>query len=330
MPANLTPQYIAAEERYRAAKTAEEKLVFLEEMLATIPKHKGTEKMQGEIRKKMKKLKSDSSKKSSGRSQFSYHVEKEGAAQVVLAGFPNTGKSSLLCRLTNAKSEVADYPYTTHKAIPGMMVYDNVRIQLIDTPAISPEFMETWIAGIIRNADGLAILVDLAGNEVYGPLEQMEAVIEKLESCKIKLVDKPSPENQTVQEIKTMIIGMKGETDEAKENFRILADLYGKNYKMSLAEFNNEKNACALKREIFEWLDILRVYSKAPGGRIDREHPFIFNRGSTVMDMAESIHKDFAEKFKYARIWGARKYNGQMVEKSYELQDEDVIEIHAD
>ncbi|MDQ7821638.1 MAG: TGS domain-containing protein [Candidatus Eremiobacteraeota bacterium] len=328
MPANLTPQYIAAEQRFRDAKTNEEKISALEEMYATIPKHKGTEKMQADIRRRIKKLTLDSAKKQSGKSQFSYHVEKEGARQVIIAGFPNSGKSALLSSVTNAKSEVADYPYTTRKVIPGMMKFENVPIQMVDTPAISDEFMETWLPGIIRNADGLVLTVDLGAQD---PLEQLETVIGRLQQAKILLADQPSREEalQSAARIRTLVACTKAESEEAMENFSVLRELYGARFPLIALSCLRSEHLEEFKRGIFEWLEIVRVYTRAPGRKADPDHPHVLAKGSTVLDLARAIHKEFEEKFKYARIWGSKKYEGQMVQKDYVLQDQDTIELHS-
>jgi len=327
MPANLTPQYLAADERFRTAKSCEEKIAALEEMMATIPRHKGTEKMQADIRRRLKKLREEGARKQSGKSQFSYHVEKEGAAQLVIVGAPNSGKSSLLCAVTNAVSEVADYPYTTRKVVPGMMKYQNVQIQLIDTPAISPEFMETWLAGIIRNADGVIVTVDLAADDV---LEQLEMVISRLEECRIRLKgDVGSEIPGHVAEVRALVLGTKAESEGARENLEVLRELYASRFPVLAVAGDDPESLGALKKEIFTWLSICRVYTKTPGVKVDMEHPFIFKAGSTVIEVAEGIHKDLAEKFKYARIWGSERYEGQMVQKDYVLRDGDIIEIHA-
>ena len=106
MPANLTPQYLKAEERYKQAKTDPEKLLALEEMLATIPKHKGTEKLQGDIKQRISRLKKESlKKKGSHHWESDFFAVKEGAGQIVILGPPNTGKSQLLASLTSAHPE---------------------------------------------------------------------------------------------------------------------------------------------------------------------------------------------------------------------------------
>lgn len=327
MPANLTPQYMAADEKFRAARTPEEKLGALEEMLATIPKHKGTEKMQADIKRRIKKLREDNQKKH-GKSQFSYHIEKEGAAQVVIAGAPNSGKSALLTSLTNAVSEVADYPYTTRKAIPGMMQFENIQIQIVDTPAISDEFMETWLPGIIRNSDGLIITVDTLSDD---SMEQLEMVLGRLESSRLKPVRTPEVEEpgQALAQKRTLIAGTKGDSDESRENFSVLKELFGERLPMLIVSVNDQESLDAFKREVFIWLEILRVYTKIPGGRPDFSHPFILKKGSTVLDVARSVHKELYEKFKYARIWGSGRYEGQMVQKDYVVLDGDIIEVHT-
>lgn len=328
MPANLTPEYMAADERYKNSKTSEEKLSALEDMLASIPKHKGTEKMQAEIKRRIKKLKEESARKKPGKSQFSYHVEREGAAQVIITGAPNAGKSSLLNLLTNAVSEVGDYPYTTHKTIPGMMRFENIQIQLVDTPAISDEFMETWIPGIIRNADGLIIAVDCSGDD---PMEQLEIVISRLEASRLILEARPEEQNLPGGDMakRTLIVATKMESERARENMAVLKDLYGGRFPLFGVSREAPQSLELLKREIFDWLEILRVYTKIPGSKADLGRPFIFRRGITVMEVAKAIHKDFAEKFKYARIWGSGRYEGQMVQKDYIVQDGDIIEVHA-
>ena len=130
MPANLTPQYLEAELKFKQAKTTPDKIKALEVMMAVIPKHKGTERLRGQLKSRMAKLKEELQKRPTvGRAEQVYNIKREGAAQVVLLGLPNSGKSSLLSRITNASSEVADYPFTTQKPVPGMMKFENLQIQ---------------------------------------------------------------------------------------------------------------------------------------------------------------------------------------------------------
>src|SRR5262244_4329686 len=177
MPANLTPQYIEAEKRFKQAQSPQDKMAALEEMMATIPKHKGTEKLQADLKKKMSALRKEAEQtKKSGRRE-TFVVDREGARQLALVGSPNSGKSQLVRTLTHATPEVADYPYTTRIPIPGMMLFENVRLQLIDLPPISPEYTESWVPQIIRNADAVLWLADLSDDDVLDKLEETEAFL---------------------------------------------------------------------------------------------------------------------------------------------------------
>src|SRR5215471_6465645 len=172
MPANLTPQYMEAEKRFKQAVSVEEKVAALEEMMATIPKHKGTEKLQADLKKKMSVLRKEAEDHKKGGKRESFVVEREGARQLALVGAPNSGKSQLLRALTHATPEVAEYPYTTRIPIPGMLLFENVRLQLIDLPPISPEYTESWVPQIIRNADAVLWVLDLSDDDVLDELDE--------------------------------------------------------------------------------------------------------------------------------------------------------------
>ncbi|MBI4832824.1 MAG: 50S ribosome-binding GTPase, partial [Candidatus Lindowbacteria bacterium] len=154
MPANLTPDYIEAEKAYKEAKAPAEKMECLERMLSTIPKHKGTEKMQADIKRRIAQLKDKMEhERSQKRGGPSLVVKREGAGKVVLIGPPNTGKSQIICSLTNAKPEVAPYPFTTRVPVPAMMPFKDVFIQLVELPALSEDHFEPATCDNIRNAD---------------------------------------------------------------------------------------------------------------------------------------------------------------------------------
>ena len=330
MPANLTPEYFEAERLYKQAKTDEERLMALEQMLAVIPKHKGTEKLQSDIKKRIARLREAQEKKVSkgAKSGSQFYIPKEGAGQVVVIGPPNSGKSSVLARFTRAPVEVADYPYTTTKLQPGMMVFENIKIQLVDTPPISQDYFEAWMTSIIRNADLVLLVVSLVSPNI---LEEIELIREKLRSRKVELVreskERFSPEGMAF--IRTMILGTHLEGEEARENLEVVKSLYGKDYEVKGISFKSGEGTEDFPRKIFEELRIVRVYTKSPGKEADLTDPVILPKGSTVMDFAFCIHKELAKNLKYARIWSKNKYEGLRVARDYVFEDEDICELHS-
>jgi len=312
MPANLPPQYFEAEKNYRAAKNPMEKIAALEEMLAIMPKHKGTDHLRAELRSRIAKLTQLAAKKS-GAQRASMVIEKEGAAQVVVIGLPNAGKSQLVSSITNASPAVAEYPFTTQSATPGMMQFENIQIQLIDTPPFTEQSIEWWLPHIIRRADAILIVVDLTD----APIPQMEAIIEQLGNRKIE-----------IGQNKALIIGNKLDLHNASENYTALKNKYEGQFPVIAISAKEGIGLEELKHEIYRLLDIIRVYTKAPGKKPDFTEPIVLDRGSTLEDAAAAVHKDFRAKLKYARIWGSGKHDGVMAKRDHILQDGDVIELH--
>ncbi len=328
MPANLPPQYFEAEKRYRLAKEPRDKLRILQEMFAIMPKHKGTDKLQADLKFRISKLKKEmQQKKKTTRRGDQYFVDKEGAAQVVLIGAPNVGKSQILSSVTNATPEVASYPYTTLKPLCGMIPFENIQIQLVDTPPISSDFMEPWLSGIIRNADLVMLVVDLGSENMRA---ETKTVFRRLEEYKIQLEteEKETDPLDGVAHKKTSLLANKSDSGRSEENLTVLKDLYGKRFPIFPISAQKGINIQELKRYVFERLEILRVYTKTRGKRADFEDPVILKIGSTLLDAARTIHKDFAFNLKYARIWGTGVYDGQMVQKDFVLLDGHVVEFH--
>ena len=327
MPANLTPQYLEAELKFKQAKTTSEKIKALEVMMAVIPKHKGTERLRGQLKSRMAKLKEELQKRPTvGRAEQAYNVKKEGAAQVVLLGLPNTGKSSLLSQITNASSEVADYPFTTQKPVPGMMKFENLQIQLVDTPPIQLDHIESGFPNLIRNADGLLLLVDL----IEDPVFQMEVLLDLLSNMKIKAVGKgatPLLEAGWVS-LRALVAGNKCDVKNAMEKYRKLESRFRDAFPILPLSAREGMNFDELKKEVYQLLDIVRVYTKIPGKEPDLTEPVILKKGSTIEEVALSVHKDFAAKLRYARVWGSGKFGGQMVKRDYRVSEGDVIELH--
>jgi ribosome-interacting GTPase 1 len=330
MPANLTPQYLEAEQRYRDAKTPAEKTACIEEMLRVIPKHKGTEKMRADLRRRLSKLKSDTSKSGAHRSQGPT-VSREGAGQIVMLGPPNAGKSSLLQALTKAPAEVADYPFTTRKPTPGMVRFDNVQLQLVDMPPVSRDYMEPWMSQIARTADALLLVIDLSDADV---LNAVELLTDTLDEWKIlPLAQALKPEERAalptgVVPLRTLLLGQKCDLPESADNWDVLQELYGERWPMLAVSTMQGLQIDALPGALYTLLDVVRVYTKAPSKKVDRSAPFTLPCGSTVVDVAAEVHKDFAASLKYARIWGTNKHDGQMVQRDYIVQEEDIIELH--
>ncbi len=329
MPANLTPQYLAAEERFKQAKDDREKMKALKEMLAYIPKHKGTEKLQADIKRKIARLKDEMDvKKTKGGHRFSYSVEREGAAQVVVVGPPNVGKSRLISTLTDTNLEVADYPYTTRIFQPAMMPYEDIQIQLVDLPPVSEEFVENWISSIIRIADMMIIVVDASREDL---LEQLETTLSILERFKIKaegLISDKSLDPIHWSSLKTLLVANKLDLPGAQDNFPILEEFYQGKFKLIPVSALAKTNLEVVREKIVQSLQIIRVYSKRPGHEADLNRPFTFQKGNTLLDFAKAVHKDFAEKLKFARVWGNHVFGGQRINKDYILHDKDIIELH--
>lgn len=327
MPANLTPQYLAAEARYRSATTPEEKLEALQEMMATIPKHKGTEKLRAEIKQKLSKLKKELAS-GSGKKMNIYRpgiIEKEGAAQIAVVGPPNTGKSTLLKKFTNANVHVTDFPFGTIKPETGMMPFEDIQFQLIDTPPLFSQYHESYLLEIIHRCDVLLLMVDPFDQT----LDEINFILDYFEDHKIRLHSKNLNEYQGSFLYKNTLVFMnKKDLDEDNIYSQFYTDLFSgisSFYPISLADDGNL--AERIGKIFFEKADIVRVYSKEPGKKPDLEEPFILKKGSTLMDLAQKIHKDFIH-FRFARVWGEGKYEGQPVAKDYVLQDKDIIEIH--
>src|SRR5437660_6596216 len=183
MAVNLTPQYLEAEAEYKKAQTAEEKLECLKRMYSLVPKHKASEKLQAELKTKISEAKKEleQERKSPKKIGVSHKIPRQGAGQVVVVGAPNSGKSRLLTRLTRAAPEVAPYPFTTREPHAGMMDWEDVRVQLIDTPPVTPDYLESYLSSMVRAADAALLMVDLGEDD--GPFAA-EAVIEQLAKTK--------------------------------------------------------------------------------------------------------------------------------------------------
>jgi hypothetical protein len=330
VPANLSPEYKKAEQAYRAAREPRERLDLLKEMLRSIPKHKGTEHLQADIKSRIKQLTDELAgpRKGAARTpQFS--VRREGAAQVCLVGPPNSGKSTLHAALTGSHSEVGPFPYTTRTALPGMLPFEDIAFQLIDLPPVSREHMEPGLIGVLQGADAAWLVVDLSDPACT---EQVVAIREELTRRKIVLEESwPAPEGDDVFQVRlpTLLVANKSDLDPDPEEVKVLEELLQIRYPALAVSAASGEGLGELARFLFKSLGVVRVYTKVPGKPADRQRPFTVRRGDRVLDVARLVHQDVAATLKYARLWGSGEFEGQQVGPEHPVADGDVLELHA-
>lgn len=327
MPTNLPPEYYEVDERYRAAKSPEEKIPLLEELISTVPKHKGTDKLRADLRRRLSKLKSTAdTRKKVSRHVSPFHIDKEGAGQVVLIGPANVGKSALVNALTNATPEVSPAPYSTWQPTPGMMLVENVQVQLIDTPPLTQEYVEPDFFDLIKRADLILLVLDL---QTY-PVQQLQETIAVLEEHRIlpQHWRNRYPEQRGLTFRPLLVLANKGDDESADEVFELFLELLEEDWPLLLISATTGRHLEQLKRMVFDQLGVIRVYSKAPGKKQpDLTAPFTLQKGATVEEFAGKVHQDFLKNLKSARIWGSSDFDGQMVSRDYVLHDGDVVEL---
>ena len=331
MPANLTAQYKAAEERYRQATLHDEKLDALREMLALLPKHKGTEKLQGDLRKRIAKLEDEGehAARSGHHGPDPGHVKKEGAGQWVLLGPPNAGKSSLLKALTHAHPEIADYPFTTRAPQPGMTQVEDVQVQLVDTPAVAAGHTDAWLPNLARNADGLLLVLDVTADDVE---EAWRALLELLDHARVWPRTRPLPEGGSplLQPKPVLVLGNKCDGDGDGTFAALAKEAVGGDLPFLAVSAASGDGLAALRPLLFRELHRIRVHTKEPGHPPDAGKPFVLPEGATIEDLARQVHQDLAARLKFARLWGSHaRFDGQQVDRHHALADGDVVELHA-
>jgi ribosome-interacting GTPase 1 len=341
MPANLSPEYKAAEAAFRKARDPKERLDHLREMLRVIPKHKGTDHLQAEIKKRIKDLTSDLSgaARTGARTGPATHVTPEGAAQIALLGPPNSGKSTLHAALTGSHTEVGPYPFTTQFPQPGMYVYEDISFQIVDLPPIAKEHPIPWIVNALQPADACLLVVDVGEPEC---VDLVVAVHDLLEERRILLTETwPADASNTedpdsddlasfTMALPTLLVATKSDLyPEAREELQILEELAGYSYPTLSVSVGDENRLNRIGAWLAEKLEIVRVYTKIPGQAADMTRPFTVRRGETVADVARLVHRDMAEGVKFARIWGRESFDGQQVGREHIVSDGDVLELHA-
>jgi ribosome-interacting GTPase 1 len=311
MPANLPPDYFAAESAFRAATTPRARLEALERMLAVMPHHKGTDHLRAELRSRMAKVGQELSRQHGGAHADLYAVHREGAGQAALVGAPNAGKSTLLQALTGATARVGEYPFTTQLPQPAMMPFEDIQVQLVDLPAVSPGLTPAWIRGIVQTADLLLLLVDLDAD----PTSDLATIRSELEALR----EEPRVE---------MVVGTKCDLAAADDGAELLRLELQEELPLLVTSSSTGVGLETLRERIVQALDVVRVYAKPPGRPPDSTRPFVLHRGATVEDLAGAIHHELRHKLQYAVRWPAA--GGPLrVAHNYVLQDRDVIELHT-
>jgi ribosome-interacting GTPase 1 len=330
MPANLSPEYKQAEQAYRAAREPRERLDLLKAMLRTIPKHKGTERLQADIKSRIKELTDELAgpRKAAARGSH-FTVRREGAAQVCLVGPPNAGKSSLHAALTRSHSEVGPFPYTTTQPVPGMLPFQDIAFQLVDLPPVSPEHIEPGLFGVLQATDAAWLVVDVSDPAC---IEQVASIRDTLARRRILLDERwpaPAADDVFTARLPTLLVANKSDLDPDPEEVKVLEELTGVRYPAFAVSARTGQGLHELAPFLFESLGVVRVYSKLPGKPPERERPFVVRNGSRVLDVARLVHQDVAATLKYARIWGSGEFDGQQVGPEHRVADGDVLELHA-
>lgn len=331
MAANLTPQYLEAEARYRAARTPDEKLAALEEMWRELPKHKSTEKIQAELKKKLSAArKSVQQGGKRGESRVDpFSIPKSGAGQVALIGAPNVGKSSIVGGLTHAHVKITDYPFATAVPVPGMVQYEDIQIELIDTPPVTAEHVPTGSAGLWHAADALLIVADVAGESF---LDDVEMCLRHLAERRIELTrgrrERPA-EPGAMLKVPGLVLANKIDVNGADANLAMLRECFDARLRIEPVSTRDPGGMARVPELLFELVHVIRVYAKPPGRKPDLEEPFVLPAGSNVHELARRVYRGFAHQVRAARLWGHGATDGQNVHLDHILHDQDVVELHG-
>lgn len=343
MPANLTPEYKAAADALRQARDPAERLECLREMLRVIPRHKGTDHLQADLKRRIRELDEElaAPKRGGARSGPTLVVRPEGAAQVALLGAPNAGKSALHARLTGSGARSAPYPLTTQYPEPGMLPWEDVHFQLIDLPAIAASHPLPWLANTLQSADAACLVVDLADPDC---LDHVQQVQRELAARRVHLVTRWPADPQAGEagagdddgvldlDLPTVLLANKSDLlDQPQTDLQVLFELEEPHFPALLVSAQTGAGLDELGRWLWGALSLVRVYTKAPGKPTEHSRPFTLRPGrQTVADVARLVHRDMAASLKYARVWGASvTTDGQHVGREHRLADRDTVELHG-
>ncbi len=387
----MTAEAQAKWQTAQLAKNPREKLQAYQEFLSAVPQHKGNERLRAQVKAKIAELKEEigarRGKRSGGSSIWS--VEREGAAQVMLFGQTNAGRSSLLRSLTNSQVNVTTYEYTTQRPIPGMLQFEDIQLQLVELPAAQPDRdgqfqMQPEPLDLIRSSDGLMLVLDISAD----PLAQFHSMINALKEARIStqkqlsrveiLRGKGSGEIRIAAsfqqkscspaEIRKLLhsygvmnalVRIYGDASQEDVEDAIFDNVM--TYKPTLVVANkvdlSDAHRASLEltknlpegmpvvvtssltgqglkdigRTLFQILGIIRVYTREPNEPRPSQFPFVVRAGTTVGELARSIHTDLVNRYRYSRIWGpTSRFAGERVGPEHVLGDRDIVEIHTD
>lgn len=327
MPANLTQQYHKAEQAYRQASTPEEELECLQLMLKELPKHKGTDKLQADLKQKISKLKKEISAGPKSGGKRSQRIPRQGAGRTVIIGGPNSGKSQLLASFTNAEPAIGDYPFTTNQPQPGMMPWNDVFVQLVDTPPITTDVFDPNTQSLIRGADAVVLMCDL-GSDDGG--EQLRDVWKRIAETKSRLGKETTVDEEDlgITYTQTFFVPNKVDLPEAQDRLEFFKDYIDFELPTFIISALEKTNLESLRDAIYEAMDVIRVYTKTPSQKpTELGSPFTLKQGETVLDLAQLVHKDVAKNFKSAKVWGTAVHDGTPVKGDYVVHDGDVVEL---
>lgn len=327
MALNLTPDYFEADRKYRQATNPADKLAALEEMLRTIPKHKASEKKQADLKRRISELRGAPQKKK-GAGADPYHIPRQGAGQALLLGLPNSGKSSIAAALTNAPVKVTDFPFGTPLPVPGIAHHEDVPIELVDLPPVTPEHVPGGLVNAIRNTDAALMVVDVSAGSVLEEIETLLAILAErdivFDEC-----DKDDEGGHMRVGPYGLVLCNKADVPGADDNLAVLKELRPESPPLIPVSAKTGKGLRDVLRMLFEQFNVIRIYAKEPSKPADKDRPFILPVGSTVEELARTIHKDIAAHLKFARIWGDHVHDGQQVHGHHVLHDRDIVELHV-
>ena len=334
MPTNVPPQYHEAEDRFRQAATVQAKIAALQEMLAILPKHKGTDHLKARLRARMSRLMADLEGPSrgprAGRTE-PFSLPEVGGGRATLVGPTNVGKSLLLARATRAQTRVGAYALSTQEPVQGMLPYRDIYIQLVDTPPISNPSTQSGLYGLLRSSDVFVVVVDLTMDAVT----QARTVFSELEQWGFRLLAREQERDEESPWLTkpAILVGNKADLEGSLDQFEELELTFGNNHPVVMASAEEEVGLDELGEEIFLALKVIRVYTKSPREKLEefvRTDPLVLPVGSTVAEAAEQVHRDLGRGMKYAVLWGrSGKFSGQRVGSRHQLTDEDIIELRT-